>query len=85
MSDAPIPMETSEAVIVAERLMIGATPREARALEVLIRHARRHRSASVSQADTLAELIRCRDMLERVLASLTDTIARGATSPGGGT
>jgi len=84
MTDAPIPMETSEAVVIAERLMIGASAREARALEVLIRHARRNRSASVSQADTLAELIRCREHVERALALLTDTIARGSTSPGGG-
>lgn len=84
MTDAPIPMETAEAIVIAERLMIGLTAREQRALEVLIRHARRSRSASVSQADTLAELVRCREHVDAALRLVTDVIGRAGTSPGGG-
>lgn len=83
MTEAPIPMETSVAVTIAARLMKSVSPEEARALEVLIRHAKRNRLTSVSNADTLAELLKVRENIERALSLLTDAVNRFATPPGG--
>lgn len=82
MTEAPIPMETSEAIVVAELLRGSLPTREARAIEVLIRHARRNRTASAQTVDLLSDLIEARAHVDRALSLLTEAIGRSPTSQG---
>ena len=86
MTDAPLPMTIAEAIAEVEHLYISASlsPIQRRALEVLVRVARRSRSTSVSHVDTLTKLIAIREQLDETLGTLEAVISTATTGQGVG-
>lgn len=80
MTEAPIPMETAEALIRAANILERQSdPLDRRAVEVLMRLARRGKVSSVQAVDTLSALIRTRDELQRLANDLGVSIGRATT------
>jgi hypothetical protein len=79
VSDAPIPMALSEALVIGEAILARLDGRERRAVEQLMRHARQARRSASSSVDITGELMRTRDILRAEADRLTEAISAATT------